>query len=188
MSTRPDTSLQTYDALLQRCARGEQAAFRELYQLYNKAMYNICARMLGPGPEAEDALQEAFISAFKNFAQHRSEGSFGAWLKRIVINRCLDAIRKKNGFIVPLEDRHEPTEEINDEPAPGFSVDDIREGLLSLPDGYRVILSLYLFEDHTHRMIAEKLGISEGTSKSQYARARKKLLEIIQKKKPDHGR
>jgi RNA polymerase sigma factor (sigma-70 family) len=167
-------------SLIERCKKGEHNAFKEVYLLYSKAMFNICVRFLNNKEEAEDTLQESFIKAFKNIEQYKGEASFGAWLKRIVINKCLDALKKKNVRFVEMEDRdiiivEEETEDNSVE----YDAEAIKAAMKELPDGYRVILTLYLFEDHTHRMIAEKLNISEGTSKSQYARARKKLIQLI---------
>jgi RNA polymerase sigma-70 factor (ECF subfamily) len=136
-------------------------------------------RMLNNKMEAEDVLQESFISAFNNIQQYRGESSFGNWLKRIVINRCIDSLNKRDFRLVSLEEQDLAEEELAEDAAIHYSVEAIKEAISQLADGYRVILSLYLFEDYSHKMIAEKLNISEGTSKSQYARARKKLMELI---------
>ena len=171
--------------LIGQCRQGRNAAFKEVYELYSKAMFNICMRMLNNRNEAEDVLQESFISAFRNIKQYNGNASFGSWLKRIVINRCIDAIKVRTLNLVPLEERDPPEEETyeEDEQGPAYDVETVKQGISQLPDGYRIILTLYLFEDYTHRMIAEKLGISEGTSKSQYSRARKKLAELMNLKK-----
>ena len=133
--------------------------------------------MLNNSDEAKDVLQESFISAFKNINQYSGHGSFGSWLKRIVINKSIDTIRKRDLFLVPLSE--DIMEEEAGEETVNYDPEHIRTAVAALPNGYRVILSLFLFEDHTHKMIAEKLKISEGTSKSQYARAKKKLIELI---------
>ena len=168
------------DKLIRACKEGQEQAFREVYQLYNKAMYNICVRMLNNQDEAKDVLQESFISAFRNIRQFSGKATFGSWLKRIVINRCIDAIKKRNPLLISLdESRVDAGEEENAEEPETYEVEEIRKAVLQLPDGYRVILTLFLFENYTHRMIAEQMGISEGTSKSQYARARKKLVALM---------
>jgi RNA polymerase sigma factor (sigma-70 family) len=182
-----EKSEHTITPLIVRCKKGEHNAFKELYLLYNKAMFNICVRLLNNKVEAEDVLQESFIKAFKNIEQYKGEGSFGAWLKRIVINKCLDVLKKRNLRFVDVEE-HDIVEEETEDNAVEYDVEAIRAAMKELSDGYRIILTLYLFEDHTHRMIAEKLNISEGTSKSQYARARKKLMQLITSIKTSHER
>ena len=172
--------IETHAELIELCKAGDNLAFKELYHSYNKAMFNIAMRMLTSKEEAEDALQESFISAFKKINDYSGAVSFGSWLKRIVINRCIDILRKKNLDLIPLGEKDLPEEENEvDEQTIIYTVNAIKEAVQQLPDGYRLVLTLYLFEDYSHKKIAEELGISEGTSKSQYARARKKLLELI---------
>jgi RNA polymerase sigma-70 factor (ECF subfamily) len=167
--------------LIEECRQGKNEAFRQVYDLYSEAMYTICCRMLNDKEEAKDVLQESFISAFRNIDQYNGKASFGSWLKRIVINACIATIKKRNHDLIPLEERDLPEEPIEEETKIAFTVEEIKTAISKLPDGYRIILSLYLFEDHSHKMIAEKLNISEGTSKSQYSRARRKLMEMIKK-------
>ena len=136
--------------------------------------------MLNNKVEAQDVLQEGFISAFSKIGQFTGKASFGSWLKRIVINKCIDALKKRSLVLSPLNDRDvawQPDEPEAEDPE--YNVNDVMEAVAQLPDGYRVILSLYLFEEYSHKQIGEQLGISEGTSKSQYSRARKKLTELI---------
>jgi RNA polymerase sigma factor (sigma-70 family) len=172
------TYTETNAALIARCKDGDNRAFKEIYDLYAKAMFNICMRMINDRDEAEDVLQESFISAFKNLNQYNGTASFGSWLKRIVINRSLDALRKKKVNLISIDAIDYADEEINDDEMV-YETETLRKAIQQLPDGYRIILCLFLFEDLTHKMIAEKLNISEGTSKSQYARARKKLQELL---------
>lgn len=145
--------------------------------MYSKAMFSICMRLLNNREEAEDVLQESFISAFKNIEQYSGEATFGSWLKRIVINKSLDAISKRKLNFVSV-DEVDVAEEY-DEPEASYSIEAVKEAVQRLPDGYRIILTLFLFENCSHKTIAEKLSISEGTSKSQYHRARKKLQELL---------
>jgi RNA polymerase sigma factor (sigma-70 family) len=137
--------------------------------------------MLNDKEESKDVLQESFISAFKNIHQYNGKASFGSWLKRIVINGCIATIKKRNQNLIPIAERDIPDEEPDEETGITYTVEDVKAAVSELPDGYRIILTLYLFEDHSHKMIAEKLNISEGTSKSQYSRARRKLIELIKK-------
>jgi RNA polymerase sigma factor (sigma-70 family) len=166
--------------VVQRCREGDNRAQYELYKLYSKAMFNVSMRITNDYAESEDVLQEAFMSAFKNLHSYKSEASFGSWLKRIVINASVNAIRKRRSELVPLEDRMVgdiPDEAFEDDTE--WKVEKVRRAIQCLPDGYRVVLSLYLLEGFDHAEIGEILGISESTSKSQYSRARKKLLEIM---------
>ncbi|PWJ59947.1 RNA polymerase sigma-70 factor (ECF subfamily) [Dyadobacter jejuensis] len=170
--------------LVARCKLGERKAQYELYQRYSKAMFNVCMRILNHFGEAEDALQEAFMDAFTNLHQFRQQSTFGAWLKQIVVNRALSQIRSRKVEWVELSsweqnggqtlaDYQEDSDELD------LDVQRIQTEILMLPDGYRVVLSLYLFEGYDHEEISEVLGISESTSRSQYLRGKRKLLERI---------
>ncbi len=159
---------------------GNRKAQFQLYKLYSKAMYNICCRMLNSREEAEDVLQEAFAEAFLRLGSFRFESSYGAWLKRIVINRCINHLKKRR---VELNYREElPENSFNEEDDPvdvQYEVSKILRAMEKLPDGYRVIFSLYLIEGYDHSEIAQIMGISESTSKSQFSRARQKVKEIL---------
>ncbi|AKD03196.1 RNA polymerase sigma factor [Pontibacter korlensis] len=166
--------------VVERCKSGDHRAQYELYKLYSKAMFNVSMRITNDYAEAEDVLQEAFISAFKNLHSYKGEASFGSWLKKIVVNAAINAIRKRRAELVPMDER--VVEDVPDEVSEDDSewqVEQVRRAIQKLPDGYRVVLSLYLLEGYDHAEIGEVLGISESTSKSQYSRARKKLLEIM---------
>ncbi|MDX5421790.1 MAG: RNA polymerase sigma factor [Hymenobacteraceae bacterium] len=166
--------------VIERCKGGDNRAQYELYKLYAKAMFNVSMRITNDYSEAEDVLQEAFVSAFKNLHAYKAEASFGSWLKKIVINAAINAIRKRRSELVPMDERtmmDVPDEEYDDDTE--WQVETVRRAIQKLPDGYRVVLSLYLLEGFDHGEIGEILGITESTSKSQYSRARKKLLEIM---------
>jgi len=166
--------------VIERCRKGDNRAQYELYKLYAKAMFNVSMRITNDYAEAEDVLQEAFISAFKNLHTFKSEASFGSWLKKIVVNAAINAIRKRRSELVPLEER--VVGEVPDEVAEDdteWQVEKVRRAIQKLPDGYRVVLSLYLLEGYDHAEIAEIMEITESTSKSQYSRAKKKLMEIM---------
>ncbi|MCX6258334.1 MAG: sigma-70 family RNA polymerase sigma factor [Bacteroidia bacterium] len=160
---------------------GNSKAQFQLYQLYAKAMFNICMRMMKNAGEAEDLLQESFIEAFSKLQTFRYESSFGAWLKKIVINKCINSLKKKKADIVLTENIQDlDLEDINEEETDlKLEVNKVREAIEKLPDGYRIIISLYLFEGYDHSEISEILGITESTSKSQYLRAKNKLKEIL---------
>ena len=144
-------------------------------------MFNICYRILNNREEAEDMLQESFNEAFLKLKSFRYESSFGAWLKRIVINKCINAIKKKKPDIIFTDDihNHEAIDETIDYNDIKMNVEKIHNAIEQLPDGYRMIFSLYLLEGYDHAEIAQILNISESTSKSQYLRAKLKIKELL---------
>ncbi|TDI71850.1 MAG: RNA polymerase sigma factor [Bacteroidetes bacterium] len=167
--------------IVDQCKNGDRQAQFQFYKLYSKAMYNIAYRITNNELDAEDVLQEAFVSAFKNIHDYRGTASIGAWLKRIVINNSITTIKKRKADLVPI-DEHEHYVDIidaGDDETLYLNVDKIRNAIQLLPDGYRVVFSLYLMEGYDHKEIASILNISESTSKSQYNRSKKKLQKIL---------
>lgn len=161
---------------------GNQKAQYQLYQLYSKAMFNICYRMINNREEAEDLLQDSFCDAFMKLGSFRYDSSFGAWLKRIVINKCINWIQKKKIKLIFPEEMDESvsnTESDVDYENINMEVMRIHQAIGQLPDGYRVIFSLYALEGYDHSEISEITGISESTSKSQYLRAKERIKEIL---------
>lgn len=147
-------------------------------------MYNVCLRILNDRDEAEDVLQESFISAFKNIGKYEGRSTFGAWLKRIVINNALNHIKSKKLLFENIDGTHDQVEEANerDEEEMDLKVWKIKSALSELSDGFRSVLTLYLFEGYDHKEIGTILDITESTSKTQYLRAKRKLLEIMKEK------
>lgn len=144
-------------------------------------MYNICLRMVKQEQDAEDLLQNSFVDVFTKLHTFRFQSSIGAWIKRIVINNCINHLKRKRMFMEELQERHAQTEEpsYNDE-AGGLKVEKVKRAMMDLPDGYRVVFSLYLLEGYDHKEIGQILGVTEATSKSQYSRAKSKLRELLQ--------
>lgn len=168
------------DELVHRCQLGDRDAVRALYEQYSQAMYHICLRMMNTVEDAEDMLQESFFQVFKHIGTFRGESSIGAWIKRIVVNKCINELKKKSPILYPSEDpRSRPDVEPVDEARFAFTVAQTNKAIARLPDGYRVILSLYLFEGYSHKQIAEKLGISESTAKTQYMRAKQRVRSWV---------
>lgn len=175
-----------YDELIGKCRKGDRKAQFELYRLYFKAMYNTALRIVSQPAEAEDIMQEAFLSAFRKIETYKGDVSFGAWLKKIVINKSIDALRQRKLRFEEITGQ-EPDEE--PEYAHEFEEDNtiqeermvmqIKDAIRELPQGYRVIVTLALIEGYDHEEIAQILSISESTSRSQLVRARKKLIAII---------
>lgn len=169
--------------LIDRSLKGDEISQSKLYGLYSKSMYNICLRLTSNEDDAKDVLQEAFISAFQNLGTYKGEASFGAWLKRIVVNKAINHIKRKRvEFTELITDRYEIREEQPDlTKEQELTVEKIKNAIVKLPDGYRLVFSLYLLEGYDHQEIAGILNISESTSKSQFNRAKKKLRELIEK-------
>ncbi len=143
-------------------------------------MFNICHRIVGNQEMAEDVLQEAFVNAFQNLKSYQGKASFGAWLKKIVVNKAISYLRKNQLELVMMDEHFEvkDTSDVDEEELV-LKVESIRGAIQKLPNGFRVVFSLYLLEGYDHKEIAEILNISESTSKTQYNRAKKKLKEIL---------
>lgn len=166
--------------LIARCKMGDREAHYRIYKLYARSMYNVSYRITGREEDAEDALQEAFISAFHNLESYRSDATFGAWLKRIVVNKSINVLKKRKHELLPEDERWDiAEEEVYEDYREELTVDRVKKAIEELPDGYRTVLSLYLLEGYDHQEIAGILGISESTSKSQLNRAKMKLREKL---------
>lgn len=178
---------QAVESIVARCKQGDLNAARQLYEGYSAAMFQICRRMLGNVHDAEDVLQEAFYQVFTKIDKFRGEATIGAWIKAIVVHRCLDHLRKKKPLLVEADELPGVADSPVEEVTPAFTVERVKHAIARLPDGYRAVLSLYLFEEYSHREIAEKLGISESTAKTQYMRAKQKVRQLVAEMTPDLG-
>jgi len=175
---------QHFDLVVE-CKKGSRKAQYDLYRLYSKAMFNVALRILNDADEAADVLQEAFIDAFARVADFRQETTFGLWMKQIVINKSISQLRKRRNEMVSIEDvevEDIPDTECADTEEIQMQVQQIKEAIQLLPDGYRVVLSLYLLEGYDHEEISHILKISENTSRTQFMRARRKLVDILRHK------
>lgn len=175
-----DQNLNIHAPLIEECRKGSTRAQFLLYKQYSKAMYNLAYRMMNNREDAEDILQEAFIECFRNLESFRYESTFGAWLKKILINRSLNQLKKKHVDLVLYENvpTEVPEEEYNEEDIK-LETEKVFKAIEKLPDGYRIILTLYLLEGYDHAEISTILGISESTSKSQYSRGKDKLKRML---------
>jgi RNA polymerase sigma factor (sigma-70 family) len=170
--------------IVERCKSGDRKAQYEIYKLYAKAMFNVSLRITHDYAEAEDVLQEAFLSAFQHIDSFQYQASFGSWLKKIVVNQAISRLRKRKIETDPIDDVRTDFEDVPnviDEEDVTYEVAKIKNAMQKLPEGYKMVLSLYLFEGYDHTEIAEILAISENTSKTQYLRAKRKLIEILKK-------
>ncbi len=169
--------------LLEACKAGNSKAQFEIYKLYYKAMFNTALQIVNHSAEAEDIMQEAFLTAFEKLDTWSGEVSFGAWLKRIVVNKSIDALRK-NSKTELTESLKEPEPEIEtSEPDFEAEVSTVKKALQELPEGYKIVVSLYLIEGYDHDEIAEILGITASASRSQLARGKEKLRNLIEQKR-----
>lgn len=182
---KPLPDYQQHFELARKCMDGDRRAQFELYNLYSRAMFNICLRMMGRREEAEDVLQNAFVDIFRKIDSFRFESSLGAWIKRIVINSCINELKRRKIEWVEIQENlgadlvsESPTQ--TEHESDKIRIRRIKEAMNQLPDGYRVVFNLYLMEGYDHREISQILGISEGASKSQYSRAKKKINMILQ--------
>ncbi len=151
-------------------------------------MYNVSLRILNHAAEAEDSLQEAFLDAFNHIHTFRGQSTFGAWLKQIVVNRAINHLRGRRIELVELDTTRTGDDTVPDwadsepydETGINYDVERVRLAMQQLPEGYRVVLSLYLFEGYDHEEIGQILSISETTSRTQFMRGRKRLVALLQ--------
>ncbi len=176
------------DPLLDRCRHDDRQAQFDIYRRYAKAMYHTAYQITRDRMEAEDVLQEAFVRAFRNLPRFKGESTFGAWLKRIVINTAINHLKRRKAEFVDLvpERLDLPTEQPQSAYLP-WNMQQIQQAIDCLPEGYRQVFELYLLEGYDHKEIGDILHISEATSKSQYSRARKRLRELLQDMKQGLG-
>jgi RNA polymerase sigma factor (sigma-70 family) len=167
--------------LVEESIKGSIKAQHQLYKLYADAMYYTCYNMMRNREEAEDMLQESFTDAFMKLDKFKFDSTFGTWLKRIVVNRCINEIKRKKTEL-EFTDNMETFEEKyieEDKISTELSVEAIKAAMTQIPEGSRIVFQLYLLEGYDHREIAEILGVSESNSKSQYMVAKRKIKEIL---------
>jgi RNA polymerase sigma factor (sigma-70 family) len=166
--------------LIDGCRKGDRSFQRALYDRFSRKMLVVCLRYSKSSAEAEDILQEAFVKVFQGIKDFRQESKLETWITRIMVNTALNAQRKKLYLfpMVDVEDTNLTEEEVS---VTGMNVQDLLEMIQSLPQGCQVVFNMFAIEGYSHKEIADILGISEGTSKSQYARARALLQNKLMK-------
>lgn len=162
------------------CRSGDSSARRELYERYSKLMYGVCCRYVKDRETAMDLLHDGFITIYTKIGEYRGDGSFEGWCRRIFVTTALGYLRKKN----PLNesDSIELQYSLSNEQASAIekmSAQELLDTIDQLPEGYKTILNLYAVEGYSHKEVAEIMGISENTSRSQYSRARVKLSDLL---------
>ena len=151
----------------------------ELYNRFSSKMYAVCLRYAGNGEDAQDVLQDGFVKIYKNLSRFRGEGSFEGWIRRIFVNTAIEHLRRKT-YLKPIADKEENTIPYKEKTAlDRLGEKDILNLIRELSPGYRTVFNLYVVEGYTHKEIGDILGISEGTSKSQLARARMILQDMV---------
>lgn len=170
------------DELIKGCLRRDSSAQRLLYDTYSSKMYGLCYRYVKDSMEAEDILVTAFMKVFDKIGQFKSEGSFEGWIRRIVVNEALTFLRRNRSMYLETDleqaDREPDYNSLSDH----LEAEDLLKMIQELPTGYRIVFNLYAIDGYSHKEIAEQLGISENTSKSQLSRARVYLQRILQDK------
>ena len=165
--------------LIKQCKRNDRSAQEQLYRIYAAKLFGVCLKYSGSRQQAEDNLQDGFVTIFQKISQYKNQGSFEGWMKRILINTALQKHRKQKLYTITNEDLlHEEEIEVETEE---LSVDFLLECVQSLPERYRQVFNMYVMDGYSHREISEFLQISEGTSKSNLARARMALKDKIDK-------
>lgn len=171
--------------LVTECSKGSLKAQRALFDKFAPKMLAICNRYVKNNDEAEDVLQDGFVKVFQKIPEFKMEGSLEGWVKRIMINTALDAIRKnkKRLFDMSVDDvQHKVS--FTDNQFDNMQVEQLMKLVQAMPDGYRFVFNMFAIEGYSHKEIAETLGITENTSKSQYLRARTYLrtqLELLER-------
>ena len=159
-----------------------------LYGLYAKAMYNICRRMMGDEEEAKDLLQESFIDAFQKLPSLREVNTFSSWIKRIVVNNCINAIRKKKLDTAQLEENDDFIEDEEDDfEYAQFHAAQIMQVIDLLPNGCKTVLNLYINEGNYKKEIGQILGVSESASKAQYCKAKARIRKLLAEEGNQHA-
>lgn len=186
--SKTKTKISTFQShIVEKCKQNDRQAQLQLYNQYCNGMLIIALRFVKDTMEAEDIVQEAFIKAFSRLDQYRAEVSFGAWLKRIVINRCIDVLKSKRQQIIELEEHHLNVVDadyknewsIDD----GITIEEVKLAIEALPEKYKYVVLLYLVEGYDHQEISEILNISEVASRTQLSRGKQKLQNALKLEK-----
>lgn len=164
--------------IIEGCIRGQRSSQEKLYRMYSSKMFGVCLRYSSNYEEAKDVLHDGFIKIFEKVKQFGKRGSFEGWLRRIMINTALERYRKSN-LTITLEQLPEIKDDEEDNETIYLPLNELLDFVLKLPPKYKMVFNLYVFENMTHKEIAESLGISEGTSKSDLSRARNILQTLI---------
>jgi RNA polymerase sigma-70 factor (ECF subfamily) len=168
--------------IIEKCKQNNRKAQLQLYSQYCDGMYVVANRFVKNSMEAEDIVQEAFIKAFSKLHQYKAEVTFGAWLKRIVINKSIDLLKSKKQHLQDLEEVHlKVVDDVDDEWSveDNITIEDVKQVIEQLPEKYKYVVMLYLIEGYDHQEISQILDITEIASRTQLSRGKVKLQELL---------
>jgi len=166
--------------LVNECIKGNPKAQKALFDKFAPKMFSVCLRYMKKSDEAEDVLQDSFVKIFQKLSDFKNEGVLEGWIRRIVVNSCLDQIRKNTKFLNDIQaEEVEYKLDQNSFIAENLMAEDLMNLIQKMPDGYRLVFNMFAIEGYSHQEIASQLGITESTSKSQYLRARAYLRDRI---------
>ncbi len=175
--------------IIEQCKQNNRKAQLQLYNQYCNGMYIVANRFVKDAQDAEDVVQEAFIKAFTKLHQFKADVTFGAWLKRIVVNKSIDFLKSKKQRLVELDEVHLKVIDTDDDDKwlvdDAITLNDVKQAINKLPDKYQYVVMLYLIEGYDHQEISEILSISEVASRTQLSRGKVKLQELLTLK--NHG-
>ncbi|MFY7786775.1 MAG: RNA polymerase sigma factor [Thermoflexibacteraceae bacterium] len=166
--------------LIADCLEGKRAAQEALYQRYSATMFATCLRYVGNSMEAEEVLLSGFLKVYQQLAHFKKEGSFEGWIRRVMINESLTLLRKRKDFYHESVETARHLADVHSSTDSALRAEELMNLVEKLPVGYKTVFNLYAIEGYGHKEIADMLGISEGTSKSQLNRARTMLKELLQ--------
>jgi RNA polymerase sigma factor (sigma-70 family) len=174
--------MQELQQLIQSCLRNNEAAQKQLYETFSRQMLGVCYRYTKSIEDAEDVMQEGFIRVFRGLHTYKGEGDLGAWIRRIMVNAALSFLKKHEAYRDELVIREEYMHPVSDNnPEISLNTKELVQLVRQLPAGYQAIFNLYAIEGYNHVEIGKMFGISEGTSRSQYMRARNLLVSWIER-------
>jgi RNA polymerase sigma factor (sigma-70 family) len=168
------------EELIKGCLKGERSAQKHLYELYSPKMYALCYRYVKDSMQAQDILVTAFMKVFDKVSQFKNEGSFEGWIRKIMVNEALSYLRKQRTMYIETELEFADREVDYDQLSDHLEAEDLLKMIAELPAGYRIVFNMYAIDGYSHKEIADHLGISENTSKSQLCRARTYLQRILE--------
>ena len=181
-----ENELRTY---IEGCKRGDRLSQQWIFERYYRLMFGVCMRYSNDADRVQDMVQEGFLKVFSNIEGYTSKGSFEGWMRRIMVNTAIDAYRKDNVYPVEVTEDEQlerlveeaglDDEEEGDLPIDSFTVQDVLEAMDLLSPAYRAVFNLYVFENYTHQEIAEKLRITAGASKSNFAKAKRNVRDLL---------
>lgn len=170
----------TEEQLVKECISGNATAHKTFYDLFAKKMMGVCLRYTNNADEAQDVLQDGFIKVFNKLPKFINKGSLEGWVRRIMVNTALDQYRKNKKYLMDVEVEAVSFKlEKSDFIVESINANDLLKIIHTIPEGYRVVFNLFAIEGYSHKEIAEQLGVTESTSKSQYSRAKKMLRKLL---------